>query len=55
MNDLGFTDFNRFDNINPNKINCYDYLNNKSIKIINDFYHDDFILFNYDKLSIVEK
>jgi len=55
MNDLGYSDFNRLDNINPNKINYYNYLNEKSIKIINDFYHDDFILFNYKKLPICEK
>jgi hypothetical protein len=54
MKDLGYSDFNRLDNINPNKINYYNYLNEKSIKIINEFYHDDFILFNYEKLPICE-
>ena len=52
MISLGYTDFNRFDHSNPNKnVNYYNYLNNKSIEIINDFYHFDFILFNYDKIS----
>jgi hypothetical protein len=54
MNNLGYTDFNNFENVNVNvnKLNYYDYLNNKSIEIINYFYHLDFILFNYDKLSV---
>ncbi len=51
MNNLGYGDFNSFDNVNPDKcvINYYDYLNNNSIDIINQFYHLDFILFNYNK------
>jgi hypothetical protein len=52
MKKLGYTDFNRFDNKNSNKVNYYNYLNNKSIKLINDFYHYDFILFHYGKISI---
>jgi len=47
---LGHTDFNRVDNNNPNKINCYNYLSDKSIEIINEHYHFDFILFNYEKI-----
>ena len=47
---LGFTDFNRIDNNNPRKVNYYNYLNYKSIKIINQFYHLDFKLFNYNKI-----
>jgi len=54
MNGLGYTDFNRHDNANKNKINYYDYLNNKAIRKINDFYHLDFLLFNYDKILIPE-
>jgi len=50
MNDLGYKDFNIVTNNNLNKVNYYNYLNNKSIEIINDFYHFDFIIFNYDKL-----
>ena len=50
MHNLGYTDFNIFQNVNEKKLNYYDYLNNKSIEIINTFYHLDFILFNYDKI-----
>ena len=51
MKNLGYNDFNFFQNVNSNKVNYYSYLNNESIKIINEFYHLDFILFNYDKIS----
>ena len=51
MHHLGYTDFNLFSNANPNKVKYADYLNNKSIEIINNFYHLDFILFSYDKIS----
>jgi hypothetical protein len=54
MKSLGYEDFNIFHNSNPNKVNYYNYLNNKSIEIINNFYHFDFILFNYDKLSVLK-
>ena len=50
MIDLGYHDFNIFENQNSNKVNYYNYFNNKSIETINYFYHFDFILFNYDKL-----
>jgi len=50
MNNLGYTEFNNNDNVNINKVNYYNYLNNKSIELINNFYHLDFILFNYDKI-----
>lgn len=51
MKNLGYIDFNVHVNENSNKINYYNYLNNESIEIINYFYHLDFILFNYDKIS----
>jgi hypothetical protein len=51
MKNLGYIDFDRFDNANTNAINYYNYLNNESFEIINKFYHLDFILFNYDKIS----
>ena len=51
MHHLGYTDFNLFSNANPNKVKYADYLSNKSIEIINNFYHLDFILFSYDKIS----
>lgn len=51
MHNLGYNDFNIFENINPNKLNYYNYLNSETIEIINKFYHLDFILFNYDKIT----
>jgi len=51
MKNIGYIDFDRVDNANTNAINYYNYLNNESIEIINEFYHLDFILFNYDKIS----
>ena len=53
MKNLGYDDFNIFENVNPNKVNYYSYLNNKTIEIINNFYHLDFILFNYDKITTI--
>jgi hypothetical protein len=48
---LGYTDFNlKIHNFNKNNINYIDYLNNDSIKIINEYYSIDFELFNYDKM-----
>lgn len=52
MKVLGYIDFNIYDNVNINKVNYYNYLNNESIEIINKFYHLDFILFNYNKISV---
>ena len=51
MKKLGYHDFNHFLNANPNQINYCNYLNNKSIAIINNIYNLDFILFNYDKIT----
>ena len=50
---LGYEDFNIYMNKNANKVNYYDYLNDKSIELINDFYHDDFVLFGYNKINTV--
>lgn len=56
MINLGYTDFNEHvktkSNINTDEINYYDFLNNKSIQLINDFYDYDFRLFNYTKIVI---
>jgi len=49
MKNLGYIDFNIYSNVNNNKVNYYNYLNNESIEMINKFYHMDFILFNYHK------
>lgn len=55
MHNMGFKDFNVKSNYNHNKvnnkINYNDYLNRESIKLINEFYHDDFILFGYEKIN----
>jgi hypothetical protein len=51
MKQLGYIDFDMYINVNHNKVNYYNFLNNESIEIINEFYHLDFILFNYDKIS----
>ena len=53
MKCLGYEDFNLWDEKNPNNINYYDYLNNESISIINNFYHLDFMLFGYVKIPVV--
>jgi hypothetical protein len=50
MHKLGYTDFDVFFNVNPNKVDYYHYLNTDSIKLINHFYYYDFILFNYSFL-----
>ena len=50
MHNLGYTDFFNHDNSN-NKVDYYKYLNNDSIKLINDFYDYDFKLFNYTKIT----
>ena len=49
MKNLGFEDFDVWTNNNTNKVDYYNYLNNESIEFINNFYHLDFVLFNYDK------
>jgi hypothetical protein len=49
MHNLGYTDFNGNHNVNSIKVNYYDYLNNESIELINNFYDDDFKIFNYIK------
>jgi hypothetical protein len=49
MINLGYTDFNIKNNVNSKNVDYYNYLNNDSIQLINDFYDYDFKLFNYDK------
>jgi len=55
MIDLGYTDFNIRSQENPHKVDYYNYLNNESIKLINDFYDYDFKLLNYKKIDIQEQ
>ena len=54
MHELGYCDFNIYQNINYKlkKNSIYEYLNADSIKLINDFYEDDFRLFNYTKIIV---
>jgi hypothetical protein len=52
MKKLGFNDFNDHKNTNPIKTDYYKFLNNDSIKLINDFYDYDFKLFDYNKKEI---
>ncbi len=49
MHNLGYEDFDKRDNTNSINVDYYKYLNNDSIKLINDFYDYDFTLFNYKK------
>lgn len=50
MKQMGFIDFNLFENANAHKVDCFDYLNDESIAIVNEVYHLDFVLFNYAKI-----
>lgn len=54
MHKLGYCDFAEYQQVNSilkgNSI--YNYLNNDSIKLINDFYEDDFRLFHYTKIIV---
>ena len=50
MHKIGYYDFNIHEKVNKNKVDYYHYLNNDSIQLINDFYDDDFKLFNYTKI-----
>jgi hypothetical protein len=53
MINIGYTDFSEKQNVNKNScLNYYDFLNNDSIKLINDYYDYDFILFNYNKIIV---
>jgi len=51
MHKLGYVDFDIRIHDNPNKKNYFDFLSDNSIQLINDFYHYDFEIFKYDKIS----
>ena len=51
MHNIGYIDFNINVNCNKNDIDYYQYLNNDSITLINNYYNIDFILFNYPKIQ----
>lgn len=50
MNRSGYSDFLLKENSNKFNVNYYDYLNQDSINLINSFYHDDFVLFKFNKI-----
>lgn len=52
MKKMGYKDFNLFSNKNPQNVNYYNYLNNDSIQLINQYYYFDFVLFHYDQITI---
>ena len=53
MKNLGFKNFNFKELKNKHSdINYYDYLNNTSIDLINNYYDKDFTIFSYDKINI---
>ena len=53
MHNLGYEDFDDHINSNKKKKRDYlDYLNNDSLKLINDFYDLDFRLFKYKKIDV---
>ncbi len=53
MHNIGYTDFNSYENINKNilKKDYFKFINTDTLDIINDFYNKDFELFNYKMLS----
>ena len=54
MHELGYCDFAEYQQVNTKLKGNYisNYLNNDSIKLINDFYEDDFRLFHYTKIIV---
>jgi hypothetical protein len=53
MHNLGFHNFQNRDLKNQVNVDYYNYLNNDSIKLINDFYDYDFKFFNYEKKNVL--
>lgn len=52
MRKIGFTDFNFNELKNKNNnINYYEYLNNNSLSLINNYYYKDFYIFSYDIIN----
>ena len=51
MYNLGYDDFMLHENKNTIRSNYLEFLNNDSIKFINEYYHYDFILFGYQKIQ----
>lgn len=55
MHQVGFNDFHVKKNENKYKVNYYDYLNEDSIKLINEYYKMDFELFGYPLLPDIPR
>jgi hypothetical protein len=57
MINLGYSDFNnicKHKNTVVKDVNSYEkYLNSQSIRLINEFYKDDFLYFQYDMITPV--
>jgi hypothetical protein len=53
MHNIGYTDFNSYENINKSilKKDYYKFINKDTLDIINEFYKKDFELFDYKMLS----
>lgn len=56
MKNLGFNDFENIEELKThrNNLDYYSYLNNNSIKIINEYYLSDFIIFDYEQINMIE-
>lgn len=52
MYDAGYVDFNCHENCNQRKINYLHFLTKESIQFINSYYHQDFELFQYQKIKV---
>jgi hypothetical protein len=52
---LGYTDFNVFANPHGTRLNYYNYLSFYSVFLINDFYADDFKIFDYEMIQTNEQ
>ena len=50
MINLGYSDFNKMENVNSHKIDYKDYLDSDSIRLINEYYSTDFELLGYEKM-----
>jgi hypothetical protein len=52
MQNIGYNSFNEYINIAMGDINPFNYLNKQSIRLINNFYFNDFICFGYKIIKI---
>lgn len=52
MHHIGYNDFDKYVNVAMGDINPFNYLNKQSIRLINNFYFNDFIYFGYKIIKI---